>query len=268
MRALAARLARAGVPSPDHDARALVLHALGLTTAGLLTRITPLNAEEAATLEALAARREARVPLQHLLGSVEWGDVALRVTPAALVPRPETEVLLHLALSALRGVPEPCVLDVGTGTGALAVAVAHARPDAHVTATDVSDDALALARENATRNGTRVAFLHADLLHGAPTGLHLVVSNPPYLPDADRENADPEVQHDPPLALYGGADGLDLARQLAAQAPAHLRPGGTLALELDPRNVHHLAAELRNAGWSARVHDDLTGRARFITATR
>ena len=262
------RLQAAGVASPSVDARALLLHVLGAPAPALILRgHEPLPDEAGPRLAELLARREAREPLQHLLGEVDWGGLRLSSDARALIPRPETEWLLHLALQGLRGVPAPRVVDVGTGTGALALGVKAARPDADVTATDLSADALALARENAGRNGLDVTLVQADLLTGVPGPFDLILSNPPYLPDADALTADPEVRHDPPLALYSGPDGLDLPRRLCTQAQDRLTPGGTLWLELDPRNAPTLAAELRAAGWSARLHADLTGRERFVQAT-
>ncbi|MBZ9751843.1 peptide chain release factor N(5)-glutamine methyltransferase [Deinococcus sp. HMF7604] len=265
----AAHLAAAGVPSPEVDARELLLFALGLSPTALLTRgqeAAPASGAE--RYAALLAQRAQRIPLQHLLPEVEWGGVRLRCDPRALVPRPETEWLLHLTLEALRGTSAPRVADVGTGTGALALGLKAARPDAHVRATDLSPGALSLARENAALNGLEVEFLEADLLTGVSGPLDLVVSNPPYLPDADRAGAQPEVGHDPVLALYGGPDGLDIARRLAAQASGGLKAGGWLLLELDPRNAATFAQELRRLGWSADTAPDLTGRERFVLAQR
>ncbi|MFT2721251.1 peptide chain release factor N(5)-glutamine methyltransferase [Deinococcus sp. A31D244] len=264
-----ARLGDAGVPSPEVDARELLLYALNLTPTALLTRAhEPVGADGQARYAALLDRRSAREPLQHILGEVEWGGVRLRSDPRALVPRPETEWLLHLLLPCVQSRAQPRVLDVGTGTGALALGVKAACPGAAVTATDLSPGALALARENAALNGLEVTWMQADLLAGVPGPFDLIVSNPPYLPDGDRAHADPEVQRDPDLALYSGQDGLTLARRLAAQAPAALAAGGELWLELDPRNAATLAAELRAAGWDARLHADLTGRERFVQARR
>lgn len=264
---LTRRLAEAGIDSPQPEARALLGQVLGLDWAGLVLAADRVpTPEEAARLEALTLRRLAREPLQHLLGEVEWGGLLLSVSPAALIPRPETEVLLSLALEVLAGQVGPQVLDVGTGSGALALAVKAARPDASVTATDISADALALACRNAERNRLDVRFLASDLLDAVSGRLDLIVSNPPYLPEADRESAQPEVRHDPDLALYSGPDGLTLARRLALQAPAHLKAGGTLLLELDPRNVEVLAGEMRPAGWRVKIHTDLTGRQRFLSA--
>ena len=263
------RLQSAGVPSPEPDARALLEHALGLgRTAFLLRGGEEVAPEAEARVRALLDQRAARLPLQHLLGEVEWGGVRLRTDARALIPRPETEWLLHLASQELRSLARPRVLDVGTGTGALALGLKAAFPHAGVTASDLSADALSLARENAALNGLDVTFVQADLLAGLSGPFDLIVSNPPYLPEADRQEADPEVRHDPALALYGGADGLNLARPLAAEAAARLAPGGTLWLELDPRNAPALATELRGAGWAAEVFADLTGRERFVRARR
>ncbi|GGS28053.1 peptide chain release factor N(5)-glutamine methyltransferase [Deinococcus knuensis] len=265
----AARLGSAGVPSPEVDARELLLSALHLMPTALLTRAhEPVGADGQARYAALLDRRAAREPLQHILGEVEWGGVRLRSDPRALVPRPETEWLLHLLLPGVQSRPRPRVLDVGTGTGALALGMKAACPGAAVTATDLSPDALALARENAALNGLDVTWVQADLLAGVPGPFDLIVSNPPYLPDGDRAHADPEVQRDPDMALYSGPDGLTLARRLAAQAPASLAAGGELWLELDPRNAATLADELRADGWDAQLHADLTGRERFVQARR
>jgi release factor glutamine methyltransferase len=265
----AARLLReAGVPSPEADARALVLHALKLDGAALLTRgDEPVPEADAARLSELLSRRAARIPLQHLLGEVEWGGVRLRTDGRALIPRPETEWLLHLARRDLQATDAARVLDVGTGTGALALGLKAASPTASVTATDLSAEALALARENAELNGLDVTFVHGSLIADLPGPFDLIVSNPPYLPGTDREQADPEVRFDPALALYAGPDGLAVARPLAAEAGAALAAGGTLWLELDPRNAAVFAAELRGQGWRAEVLADLTGRERFVRAS-
>ena len=264
-----ARLTRAGVPSPEVDARLLLEHVLGLNrTAFLLRGGEEIGLDAEARAWDSIERRAARVPLQHLTGEVEWGGVRLTSDARALVPRPETEWLLHLALEELRRVEKPRVLDVGTGTGALALGLKAAIPQAEVTATDLSPEALSLARENAALSGLDVKFVEGSLLAGLSGPFNLIVSNPPYLPTADRATADPEVRHDPELALYAGEDGLDVARPLVAEAAAALVPGGALLLELDPRNAPTLAAELRTAGWQAEVRPDLTGRERFVRARR
>ncbi len=265
--AAAQTLRGAGVPSPEHDARALVLHALALpATAFLLRGREEVGEVDAARLAAVVAHRAARVPLQHLLGTLEWGGVVLRVDRRALIPRPETEWLLSLALAELKGLRAPRVVDVGTGSGALALGVKAARPDAVVLAVDLSAEALSLARENALLNGLDVGLTASDLLAALPSPFELILANLPYLPEEDRSHAEPEVRHDPELALYSGPDGLTLARRLVPQARDALADGGVLWLELDPRNAPVLAAELGSAGWAVTVHADLTGRERFVRA--
>lgn len=255
--------------SPEVEAREL----LGLVTGYGRTQLflnaeRPLGAEGWAALEALLERRRAGEPLQHLLGQVEWGGLTLKTDRRALIPRPETEWLLQLAQADLRRWAAPRVLDVGTGTGALALALKAAVPTAQVTATDISGEALSLARENAELNGLEVQFIQADLLAGLAGPFDMVISNPPYLPAADQLAISLEVSYDPPLALYGGPDGLDLARPLAAEAGKVLGAGGVLWLELDPRNAPQFATELRGQGWQAELHADFVGRVRFVRAIR
>jgi release factor glutamine methyltransferase len=262
---LTRRLAQAGLPSAVPEARALLMHVLRLDWTGLVLaaerELLPAQVEQ---IEALTLRRLAREPLQHLLGSVEWGGLTLTVSPAALIPRPETEVLLGHALQVISGLTRPRVLDVGTGSGALALGIKAACPDAAVTATDLSPEALDLARRNADLNGLEVQFLLADVLEGVSGPFDLIVSNPPYLPEGDRLSAQPEVRHDPEMALYSGVDGLVLARRLALGARAQLAVGGVLLLELDPRNVDVLAGEM--ARWAVEVFTDLAGVRRFLWA--
>ncbi|MDB5044121.1 MAG: glutamine methyltransferase, partial [Deinococcus sp.] len=175
MRAIS-RFAALGLPSPRTDARELLKFVLGLgDTALFLSSDREVSEAQAEQLVALIDARAARIPLQHLLGEVEWGSVRLKSDGRALIPRPETEWLLHLALEALRGTAHPRVVDVGTGTGALALGIKAGRPDAVVTATDISADALALAQENAALNGLEVQFVQADLLRGLPGPFDLIV---------------------------------------------------------------------------------------------
>ncbi|MDO4263416.1 MAG: peptide chain release factor N(5)-glutamine methyltransferase [Deinococcus sp.] len=266
----AARLEAAGVPSAHSDAEALLEEVTGLNrTARLLRAQDLLDPATHRQLDALLARRLAREPLQYLLGTVEWGGVRLRCDRRALIPRPETEWLLHLALNDPAVEQAQRVADIGTGTGALALGWKAARPGSRVTATDISAQALALAQENAALNALDVTFVLGDLLAPlAGQAFDLILSNPPYLPGSDAGTLDPEVNHDPALALYGGPDGLTLARRLAAQAVGVLAPGGVLWLELDGRNAHAFAAELAGQGWQAGVHPDLTGRERLVRAVR
>lgn len=258
------RLREAGFP----EAEALDLLALALGKGrleALLTREVPKEAEEKAL--ALLEKRLRGYPLQYLLGEVEFFGLPLRVEEGVLIPRPETEGLVELAL-ALPLPQKPRILDVGTGSGAIALALKAHLPKAEVHATEIDPKALALARENARRLGLKVHF-HPAPLTGGLKGLDLLVSNPPYLPERYREEAPPELAHENPLALYAGKEGLAVARPLAEEAWEALKPGGYLLLELAPENAPLLAEELKAGGWEeVAVLRDLTGRDRYLRARR
>lgn len=223
-----------GIDAPRLDAELLLAETLGLDRVGLYLNFErPLQAAELAAYREQVRRRAAREPLAYILGRSEFWSRPLKVTPAVLIPRPETELLVELALPRLADGSR--VLDVGTGSGALAIALAFERPDLRVTALDLSAAALAVAEENAAANGVagRVACLAGDL-HRLPAGpWELVVANPPYIPGAELATLMPDVRdYEPHLALDGGADGLDAYRALAGQAGAVLAPGGWLLVEV------------------------------------
>ena len=269
------RLTAAGVPSPEADALLLLEGALGVDRFTLLLQPDrPVDVAAGARLAHMLRRRVAREPLQLILGNTNFYGLELAVAPGVLIPRPETERLVQLVLEEL-GTPagaRPMLLDVGTGTGAVALALKAEMPAATVWGSDVSPEAVALAARNAAALGLDVTFRLSDLLADpdvAYVAAHsaALVSNPPYLPDSDRLQLPPEVNADPGTALFAGADGLDVARRLAWQAHRVLPSGALLALELDPRNVHHFARLL--VGWKGvRVESDLTGRPRFALARR
>lgn len=272
-RQAAARLEQAGVVSYRYEAGLIVAHGLRLSKSELVFEASRvLSHAEQVRLERDVQRRCTREPLQHILGTAPFYGLELNVTPDALIPRPETERLVEMGLERLRGVTSPKVLDVGTGSGAIALAIKTERPDAQLLASDVSPQALALASSNAALHGLDVSFVCAHLLtHPALRAfaqqLDLLLSNLPYLPEADRLEVSPEVRHDPALALYSGADGLAHFRQLESQARALLPEGATALLELDPRNVEQ--AFKQSSSWSWRqIHPDLTGRQRFIELKR
>ncbi len=246
----------------------LLALALGRTRRELLLSFPKtLTEEEEARLEALLQRRLGGYPLQYLIGEVEFFGLPLGVEEGVLIPRPETEGLVALALEL--PLPErPRILDVGTGSGAIALALKWARPKAQVYATEIDPKALALAQRNAQRLGLAVGFLQASLTGGL-RGLDLLVSNPPYLPEGYREVAPRELAYENPLALYAGPEGLDVARPLAREAWEALLPGGFLLLELDPGNIRTLAQELEAQGWEGvEVLPDLSGRDRYLRARR
>lgn len=267
------RLAAAGVASPAAEALVLLEAATGVDRLVLLTQPDrPLDDAARLRLAELLHRRLAREPLQHVIGFAPFYGLELAVSPAVLVPRPETERLVELVLEALADRPPGLVLDVGTGSGAIALALKAERDDLEVWGSDVSAEALSVARENARRLGLDVTLRRSDLLADADVAAAAarcaaLVSNPPYLPLSDREHLPPEVRADPQLALFAGTDGLDVARRLVAQAERLMPLGALLALELDPRNVERLEARLR-AWREVRLERDLTGRVRFVLARR
>ena len=253
LRAAEERLARAGIDTPRLDAELLLAHALGVTRTQLFA--AP-DDQAPAGFEALLVRREAREPLAYVLG--EWGFRRLTLTTdrRALVPRPETEIVVERCLALLAGRREPRVLDVGVGGGAIALALADERPDAHVTAIDVSEEALALARENAERTGLALE-LRPGGIEVAAEGWDLVVSNPPYVAPEELESLQPEIRDwEPRGALVGEGFQQELAR--AART-------GLLVLEVAPRQAAAVARELRELAYDdVCITQDLAGKERVV----
>ena len=261
----------AGVEEAHLEADVLVRHVLGLERADLLARPeTPLAPAQSATLEGLLARRERREPLAYVLGRREFHGLDFRVTPAVMVPRPETETLVEEALAWARSRPAPVtVADVGTGSGCIVVTLAVRLPDMRFLATDVSPAALAVAEENARRHGVagRVRLLSGHLLQPLPGPVDLIVANLPYVPSERLDSLQPEVRdHEPRGALDGGPDGTELIRPMLRQARAYLRPGGALMLEIDEEQGATMAEAARSAFPAAavRVLPDLAGRDRVL----
>jgi release factor glutamine methyltransferase len=271
VRAAAAALAAAGVASPRHDAEALAAHVLGIPRARLL--LAPdLDPERTAALRDLVARRAAREPLQHLLGSAVLGSVEVLVGPGVFVPRPETELLVEWGLAAVRDMRSPLVVDLCTGSGAIALALAHTRPDARVHAVEADPVALGWARRNVDHLAVDIALHMVDvraesLLPELDVRVDLLVSNPPYVPDGT--DVAPEVHRDPPRAVFGGVDGLDLVRAVARHSARLLAPGGAVGIEHDDTHGDAVPELLRAQGLTdVQAHRDLTGRPRFATARR
>jgi release factor glutamine methyltransferase len=239
----------------SRDATLLLLHTLGLSRAELLANPDrPLTPDQQVTYEALILRRLIYEPIQYLTGEQEFYGVALHVTPAVLIPRPETEHLVEAVLAELDCGHPLCILDIGTGSGAIGLALAAHLPQAQVTATDISPAALEVARANASHHNltARVRFVESDLLSAIDSAetFDVIVSNPPYVPTPDRATLHPQVRdHEPATALFAGPDGLDLYRRLIPQARAALKPNGLLALEIGHGQRDPIAALL--AGWQA-----------------
>jgi len=267
----AEHLRQKGVENGRLDAELLLAASLGLDRVGLyLNYDRPLQAEELANYRQLVKRRAAREPVQYILGRCEFWSLSLQVSPAVLVPRADTEVLVE---EALKYVPEAGgdLLDVGTGSGAIALALASERPELAVTALDRSTGALAIAADNAAALGlTRVRMLEGDL-NQLPAGpWTLVVSNPPYIPSADLAGLMDEVRNfEPPEALDGGPDGLACYRALAGQAQAVLRPGGWLLVEVGIGQAEAVRSLFAAAGLEeAYIRDDYAGIPRVVGARK
>jgi release factor glutamine methyltransferase len=283
------RLDRAGVPTPRVDAELLLAHVLGVPR-GRIFLSDPVDPSDAVRFEALLVRRAARVPLQHLVGEAPFRHLVLEVGRGVFVPRPETETVAELAIRALTDHHEErLAVDLCTGTGALALALATEVPGSVVHAVELEGPAVGWAERNVAKYADAVAAVGSQVVlhHGDATTAHLgplaglvgrvdvVVSNPPYIPD-DAVPRDPEVrEYDPPRALYGGHDGLEVVRGLAEAAAALLRPGGVLVVEhgdhqgeqAGEAGVPHV---LREHGAFTDVVDlpDLGGRDRTTTARR
>lgn len=233
-RALRAAAARLAGPDARHEAEHLLLHVLGRDRAWLFAHgDAPLAPAEAMAFEGLLLRRLAGEPVAYLTGRRGFWTLDLQVSSATLIPRPETERLVELALARLPDDTSLRIADLGTGTGAIALALASERPQARVIATDLSDDALTIARANGSANDLKNVEFRAGSWWTPVAGerFHLIASNPPYIAEGDAHLAQGDLRFEPPAALSSGADGLDAIRVLVAGAPAHLLPGGWLLLE-------------------------------------
>jgi len=274
-----ARLAR--MPSgPGSDVDELLSRLLGVER-GALRRIgaRTLAPAETARFDAWLGRREAGEPVQYITGRAAFRDLDLAVDRRVLIPRPETEGLVDAVLETLAAErarwPQPRVLDLGTGSGAIALAIAHEWPQAIVAATDVSEDALALARANADACGLagRVAFAHGPWYDaiGGDDRFEVIVSNPPYIAPGEAASLPADVREwEPHVALFSAGEGLEALREIIEDAPRHLVAGGLLALELAEARAHEVAAWLEGAHdwYGVELHDDLAGQPRVLLARR
>jgi release factor glutamine methyltransferase len=266
----------AAFPNPQLDAEALFRGVSGLDRAALLTRSDePVDARVAANFEAAIVRRARHEPIQYILGAAAfWRDDFL-VTPAVLIPRPDTEILVEAVAGRLRGIPAPSLLDVGTGSGCVALSLLRELMDARAIAVDVSEDALHVARENALRLGleSRIELRHSHWLDAiAPAeAFDAIVSNPPYVARADAPKLAEEVrEHDPALALFAeAADDLSSFRAILEQLGGHLRPAGLLAFEVGAGQAERVARLLAEAGFhSVDVVNDLARIPRVVLGRR
>ena len=266
-------LARKGLERPRLEAEHVFAAALGLKRLDLYLQFErPLTAEEEARLRGLIVRRGNREPLQHVAGRTDFRSLTLRCDRRALIPRPETEELVDLALALFPADRAVRVLDLGTGTGAIALALAAERPGWKVAAVDRSEDALALARENAEacRLASRVDFGRSDWFSEVRDRYDLIVSNPPYLTETELASAEPEVrEHDPRSALVAAEEGLADLRRILTGAVEFLGPGGWVILETGVDHHAALASLSAELGYAeAAGLPDLSGRPRFWKARR
>ncbi|MGH3106717.1 MAG: peptide chain release factor N(5)-glutamine methyltransferase [Rubrobacteraceae bacterium] len=237
-RGAAARLDRAGVPEPVASAEVLLSELLGIGRAELASSALQLTAEQTSLYEAWISRRMRREPVQRILGYAYFRNLVLDLNEETLIPRPDTESVVDLALEQIDSRGYPCVvLDVGTGSGAIAISIAQERPRCEVHATDISETALEISRHNAARNNAAVSFHNADVATGLlflRSSVDLLVSNPPYVDETSASTRlAPEVrQWDPPVALYSGTDELGFFRRIFAETPPLLKSGADVVLEI------------------------------------
>jgi release factor glutamine methyltransferase len=270
------RLAESGVESARRNAEWMLEGALGLDRTTLLANLgEPVTEEERAAFEDMMQRRLDREPIQYVVGHADFYGLRLRVTPAVLIPRPETEEVVETALGHLEDTTTPWVLDMGTGSGAIALALKHERPDAEVFACDVSEDALAVAAENAERLALDVSFIHADALtpafaEGVPACFDALVANPPYVPDAEAATLEPEVRdYEPSAALFTGEDPLVHYRAITGHASRVLKPGGLILFETHTDYADDVRDLLDASGYADTVvKTDLSDRPRIVWGWR
>jgi release factor glutamine methyltransferase len=277
-----------GVPDPLLDAQYIISHGLKMKNRMdlYLNFEKPLTPAELDILRPLVARRGNREPLQHIIGDTSFRGFVIKCDPRALIPRPETESLVDMAKDALKGIENPFVVEIGTGTGAIAIACAKEIEGVKILATDISDDALALARENAQANGLddTLNFAKGDLLDAvtleaikkatgdvfgeASTKIDCLIANLPYIPDGEKGKLQPEVdKFDPALALYGGPDGLDLVRKLLSQTEGKMNTGASILLEIGSEQADTLKNEAANYPWLefTGAHKDYCDNIRFVS---
>ena len=252
---------------PEHEAVRLLARASGLHRSEILLDVGIDGAGVAAFASYVARRRDGE-PLQYIEGDVPFGGATIAVDERVLIPRPETEEMLYLALAR---VPAPStVIDLCTGSGNLAVAIALAAPDAEVFATDVSEAAVEVARSNAVANGAPISILCGNLFDPLPESIRgsvdLVVANPPYLSDGELSQVDAEVLREPHGALSAGPEGDEVLRAIGAEAASWLAPGGTLVCEVSEFRAHEAPALF--AGLDCHVEVDMYGKPRFVIGTR
>ncbi len=265
--------AKHGIETPRLDAEVLLSHVLGVKRIHLYVHFDqPLDPAELSAYRAAVKRRAAREPVAYIVGEKEFMGLSFLITPAVLVPQPDTETLVGAVMDRLAGNPGERVADIGTGSGAIALSLLNFLPELSAAAVDISPEALLVAKNNADELGLgdRVEFLEGDLcapLRGQT--FDAIVSNPPYIPRGDFDKLPPEVLAEPRLALDGGGDGLDYYRQLVLEALPLVKPGGFLAVEVGRGQAPAVQTLAKGAGWgSLETVKDLAGIQRVVVMRR
>ena len=263
-----------GIPDARLDAEYIISHGLQMKSRMdiYLNFEKPLTEAELDVLRQMVARRANREPLQHIIGDTSFRGFIIKCDKRALIPRPETEMLVDMAKERLKGIENPFIVEVGTGTAAISIACAKEIAGAKVLATDISEDALSLARENAEANSLSEAlsFAKGDLLEAVTdtAKIDCLIANLPYIPDSEKGKLQPEVdKFDPELALYGGPDGLTLVRKLLQQTEGKLSAGAPILLEIGSEQAEVLKNEAANYPWLefSGIHKDYCGNIRFVS---
>jgi release factor glutamine methyltransferase len=263
-----------GIPDARLDAEYIISHGLQMKSRMdiYLNFEKPLTDAELDVLRQMVARRASREPLQHIIGDTSFRGFIIKCDKRALIPRPETEMLVDMAKERLKGIEAPYIVEVGTGTAAISIACAKEIAGAKVLATDISEDALSLARENAEANalGEALTFAQGDLLDAVTDDVKIdcLIANLPYIPDGEKGKLQPEVdKFDPALALYGGPDGLSLVRKLLQQTEGKLNENAPILLEIGSEQAEVLKNEAANYPWLefTGIHKDYCGNIRFVS---
>ena len=264
------RLRAAGIDTPILDAEILLSRVLEITRTQLITHLeTKPPCESVALFDKWVERRARREPLAYIIGQREFYGLCFEVNPSVLVPRPETEILVETSILLLKDIPNPRIVDIGVGSGAIAVSLAHALPKSRVCGTEISTEAIAVARKNAERIGVseRVQILDGDLFQPLrDMSFDLIVSNPPYIPSGDIDSLEPEVARcEPRGALDGGTDGLDYYRRICSESPEYLVAGGHLAVEVGQGQADDVKGLMRDGGFhEVRSVKDYSGIERVV----
>lgn len=266
-----ARLSAAQSDEPEANSQWLLAYVLGVTRTWVLANSSfEISAKDQQQFEKLLARKEQGEPLSHIVGVQPFCGLDIIVSPDVLTPRPETEDLVQQVAAHFEHKGRYTFLDMCTGSGCIAVALAVKFPNARVLAVDISQAALQIAQQNIRKHKVeqRVQLLQSNLWEEVMGTFDLIIANPPYIPTQNLANLTREVQHEPRLALDGGADGFEITRPLCQAADGFLNPGGLLALELDDGQAWPLARGLSEIGWQAQVKKDIFNVERFVFATR